>query len=183
LRPIHIIVQENPLLKFRPVYFLIRERISFLAEIICMDPYNYSSTTETTDLFPQTPVTYGTFWERFLAAFIDGLILAIPNIIIDVFISGYESSLITIVIGWIYYASMESGQKQATLGKQAMGLKVTDLSGGRISFGQATIRHFGKFVSAIILCIGYLMMLWDSRKQTLHDKIASTLVIKNKTSW
>jgi uncharacterized RDD family membrane protein YckC len=78
---------------------------------------------------------------------------------------------------------MESGQKKATLGKQAMGLKVTDLSGGRINFGQASIRHFGKFISAIILFIGYLMMLWDSKKQTLHDKIAGTLVIKNKISW
>jgi uncharacterized RDD family membrane protein YckC len=148
-----------------------------------MEYQNYSSSTETTDLFPQEVITYGAFWERLLAAFIDGLILVIPNLIIEAIIGGYESYLITIAVGWIYYASMESGQKQATLGKQAMGLKVTDLSGGRINFGQATIRHFGKIISTLILCIGYLMMLWDPKNQTLHDKIASTLVIKNKTSW
>jgi uncharacterized RDD family membrane protein YckC len=34
-------------------------------------------------------------------------------------------------------------------------------------------------VSAIILLIGYLMMLWDDRKQTLHDKMAATLVLRN----
>ena len=75
-------------------------------------------------------------------------------------------------------ALQESGPNQATLGKKALGLKVTSLTGDRISFGQATGRFFGKYVSAIILFIGYLMMIWDDRKQTLHDKMAGTLVVK-----
>ena len=66
----------------------------------------------------------------------------------------------------------------ATIGKKAMRIKVTDLAGNRISFGQATGRHFGKILSAIILLFGYFMMLWDDKSQTLHDKIAGTLVIQ-----
>lgn len=148
-----------------------------------MDYQNYSETTETTDLFPQQVVTYGSFLERFLAALIDGVILFIPNLLLRVIIGGFESTLISIALGWIYAASMESGNKQATLGKQAMGLKVTDVNGFTINFGQASIRHFGKIISTIILFIGYLIMLWDDKKQTLHDKMANTLVVKNKTSW
>lgn len=74
----------------------------------------------------------------------------------------------------------ESGPNQATLGKKALGLKVTGLNGERISFGQATGRFFGQFLSAIILLIGYFMMLWDDKNQTLHDKLAETLVIRAK---
>jgi uncharacterized RDD family membrane protein YckC len=53
------------------------------------------------------------------------------------------------------------------------------MNGHRISFANASGRFFGKYVSAIILLIGYLMMLWDDKKQTLHDKMAGTLVVKS----
>lgn len=66
----------------------------------------------------------------------------------------------------------------ATLGKKALGIKVTDMYGERITFAQATGRHFGKIISTVILFIGYFMMLWDDRSQTLHDKIAGTLVVE-----
>ena len=80
-------------------------------------------------------------------------------------------------LSWLYSALLESGPKQATLGKRLLDLKVTNMEGERIRFGQATGRHFAKYLSAIILCIGFLMMLWDGKKQTLHDKLAGTLVL------
>ncbi|MBS1586167.1 MAG: RDD family protein [Bacteroidetes bacterium] len=136
-------------------------------------------------IFPDRPVVYGTFWERFAASFIDGIIIGIPLAVIKYFTQHHfwgrnsaETNLLNLVVNWLYSALMESGEGQATLGKRAMGLKVTDMAGGRISFGKATGRYFGKFVSAIILLIGYLMMLWDDKKQTLHDKMAGTLVVK-----
>jgi uncharacterized RDD family membrane protein YckC len=74
---------------------------------------------------------------------------------------------------------MESSEKQATIGKMALGIQVIDASTlGRVSFGKATVRHFGKILSGLILLIGYLMMLWDDRSQTLHDKLAGTLIVK-----
>jgi len=84
--------------------------------------------------------------------------------------------LIVFVAKWVYFALMES-KKGATLGKMALGIKVTDLSGNRISFGKATGRHFGKILSSLIFCIGYLMVAFTQQKQGLHDLMAGTLVV------
>ena len=143
-----------------------------------MEYQNYSSAPNT-DLFQQEVVQYAGFWERFFAALIDGTILIIPSYILQYIFGDIPGSLLSIVLNWIYYATMESGVSQATIGKKAMGLSVTDVDGSRISFGQATGRFFGRYLSTLILLIGYFMMLWDEKKQTLHDKMANTLVIKN----
>ena len=81
------------------------------------------------------------------------------------------------ILQWLYYALMESSSKQATLGKMALGLKVTDMSGNRISFARATGRYFGKIISGLILNIGYIMAGFTERKQALHDMMANCLVI------
>jgi uncharacterized RDD family membrane protein YckC len=74
---------------------------------------------------------------------------------------------------------MESSSYQATLGKMVCGMKVTDLSGNRISFERATGRHFAKYLSGLILCIGYIMVGFTERKQGLHDLLAGTLVFRS----
>jgi uncharacterized RDD family membrane protein YckC len=86
--------------------------------------------------------------------------------------------LISAVLRWLYYALMESSSWQATLGKKALGLEVTDMEGRRIGFGRATGRTFGKIISAFILYIGFLMAAFTEKKQALHDMIAGCLVIK-----
>ena len=148
---------------------------------------------EDTSIFPEQTITYATFWERFAADFIDGLILMVVNFFISFIFGGgsfygrmtgadynLTGSFLQILAGWLYSALQESAAAQATLGKRAMGIKVVNMQGERISFLQATGRHFGKMISAIILLIGYLMMLWDDRNQTLHDKMAGTLVVHNR---
>lgn len=87
--------------------------------------------------------------------------------------------LINLIIEWLYYALMESSQKQATFGKIILGIKVTDLFGNRISFGKATGRYFGKILSGLILCIGYLMAGFTDKKQALHDMLSNCLVINS----
>lgn len=87
-------------------------------------------------------------------------------------------TLLGIAAGWLYYALQESSAKQATLGKLACGLIVTDMQGQRINFGQATGRHFGKIISGLILCIGFLMCTWTKRKQCLHDIMSGCLVLR-----
>lgn len=129
----------------------------------------------------QPPITYGSFWERFAAIFIDGIILAIVKFMIGFLISSWPfltENLVSVIIYWLYFALQESGSNQATIGKRAMGLRVTDLNGHRVSFARATGRHFGKIISFIIILIGYFMMIWDDRNQTLHDKMAGTLIVK-----
>jgi uncharacterized RDD family membrane protein YckC len=128
-------------------------------------------------IFPERRFEYASFGNRLLASIIDGLIVSIPVAIIS-FITSIDFNLINIIASWLYFAIMESGAQQATVGKKAMDIIVVSETGGRISFLNATGRHFGKIISTIILLIGYFMMLWDDRKQTLHDKMAGTLVVK-----
>lgn len=86
--------------------------------------------------------------------------------------------LITYAIAILYYAIMESSKAQASVGKLALSIKVTDMEGQRISFGKALLRSIGKIISSMICFIGYLIALFTEKKQALHDMIASTLVVK-----
>jgi uncharacterized RDD family membrane protein YckC len=74
---------------------------------------------------------------------------------------------------------MESSSRQATVGKIALGIEVTDLEGNRLSFGRALGRNLAKIISALILYIGFIMAAFTKRKQALHDMIASALVVKH----
>jgi uncharacterized RDD family membrane protein YckC len=144
------------------------------------------------------PGSYAGFWVRFLAALIDGAVmssLTFPLIFVlttvarfigistiqqqpAYLISGGVLYVTLIMIGnWLYFAKMESSSWQATLGKKALGLQVTNLDGQRIEFGQATARYLGKFVSSLTLGIGYVMTAFTEKKQALHDLMAGTLVI------
>jgi uncharacterized RDD family membrane protein YckC len=147
---------------------------------------------------------YGGFWRRVLAYIIDALILGIVGGIISALFLGSAAGLssltagsdetaaltgaalgfqaVSFVMNWLYFAIMESSTMQGTLGKKALGMIVTDLDGNRIGFGRATGRYFAKILSALILLIGFLMVAWSSRKQGLHDLIASTLVYKAGSS-
>jgi uncharacterized RDD family membrane protein YckC len=144
-----------------------------------MDYQNYSSPPPSSDLFPQQIIVYGSFLERFAAALLDGFILIIPSYVLQYMMGEMPGFLVSTLVNWLYSAYLESSENQATLGKRALGLKVTNMNGQRISFANASGRFFGKYVSAFILGIGYFMMLWDDKKQTLHDKMAGTLVVKS----
>jgi len=85
---------------------------------------------------------------------------------------------ISAVLRWLYYALLENSSWQATLGKKALGLEVTDMDGRRIGFGRATGRTFGKIISAFILYIGFIMAGFTEKKQALHDMMAACLVIR-----
>lgn len=136
------------------------------------------------------------FWKRLVAHLLDsiifGLLFAIVSMILG--FSLFENStenlesatattgfyaLLYIPAWWLYFALMESSSTQATLGKKIMGIRVTDLQGQSIGFGQATGRHFAGLISYMIFSIGYLMAAFTSRKQALHDMIAGTLVVNN----
>ncbi len=146
---------------------------------------------------------YAGFWIRFVAAFLDGILLRICQFAVllpirllaglpmfDNNAPGAAPATVAIVLlfeflfqtatGWLYEAYMTSGPKQATFGKMAVGIVVVDYNGNRLTFGRATGRHFAKIVSAITLCVGFLMVAFTEKKQGLHDMIASTLVVKGK---
>lgn len=86
-------------------------------------------------------------------------------------------NVVGIIICWLYNALMESGKKQATLGKMAMGIKVVGADGGRITFARATGRAFGKYISFAIMYFGCYMAGFTKHRQALHDLIATTYVV------
>jgi len=94
-------------------------------------------------------------------------------------IGAYSTIIIlSIALNWLYYSLMESSDRQATVGKMAIGIKVTDLNGNRISFLNATGRYFGKILSGLLFGIGYIMIIFTEKKQGLHDIMAGTLVVR-----
>lgn len=140
-------------------------------------------------------MNYANVLKRFVALVIDSIILYIVGFIISLILSfvinalGVDSensisaalglnSVVGLIIGWLYYAIQESSRSQATIGKQAMGLVVTDINGEKISFVKATIRHFSKILSALLLLIGYIIAFFTEKKQALHDLIAGTVVLQ-----
>jgi uncharacterized RDD family membrane protein YckC len=134
--------------------------------------------------------TYAGFWRRVVAVIIDGLILSVVTVPLTLAVGAGDTyaeaarssaaSSVSAVVTWLYYALMESSARQATLGKMALGIIVTDIEGRRIGFGKATGRHFAKILSALILGIGFLMVAFTQRKQGLHDILAGTLVIRGQ---
>lgn len=147
---------------------------------------------ETKDLYQTTPIqnrNYAGFGSRFVAHIIDGAILSVGLGILS-WITGiqFNSGIVEIIYspgGWLsfflvmaYFIYFESGPKQATIGKSIMGLKVVKQNGTKMTSGDAFVRYLGKMVSAIIFMIGFIMVFFDDQKKSLHDRIASTFVIK-----
>lgn len=128
---------------------------------------------------------YAGFWMRFIAYIIDMAVLSVVASGLSVLLflmktAGTFSGIFILGITWLYYAFMESSEYQGTLGKLAVGIQVTDLSGKTIDFSQATGRFFGKFLSALILFIGFIMIAFTKQKQGLHDIISGCLVVERE---
>jgi len=138
---------------------------------------------------------YAGFWRRLAAFIIDWFLCSIvvgviPGILLGLKLrqSGWKVDLpifltlaiFQVIILWLYWAAMESSSKQATVGKKALGIVVTDLEGNRISFGRATGRYWARFISFFILFIGILMIGFTAKKQGLHDILSKCLVVIKK---
>jgi uncharacterized RDD family membrane protein YckC len=86
--------------------------------------------------------------------------------------------MVAIGFAWIYAAVLESSRWQGTVGKQCMGLIVTDESGQRLSFLHATGRHAAKYLSAVPLFLGFMAALFNPQRLTWHDRLAGTRVVE-----
>jgi serine/threonine-protein kinase len=211
------------MVRYRPV-----ERYQSATEVLqALEPLNALYPPETSSEFdlpngeepPQVPaqyrrenpypliskspsVEYADFWLRWIASWIDALILGIPWLITVFFfiwlffqkgffydlsedtnlaanwIAFGVANVVFILPTWLYYAIMESSPTRATAGKMVLGIIVTDLDGNRISFGRATKRYFGKIISGMILYIGYILAGFTDKKQALHDIMSGCLVVK-----
>lgn len=91
---------------------------------------------------------------------------------------GSLATLMAMALQWLWFTVGESSRWQGSLGKKVLGLRVTDLHGQRIGFGRANARYWSKILSGMLFFIGFLMVAFTAQKQGLHDKIASTLVLR-----
>ena len=141
---------------------------------------------------------YAGFWKRFGAYFLDLIFIYFLTsplrwIINDLIgISGnFEDSFsletrtmgfniwvfYTFIFQWCYFAAFESSPLMATPGKWAAGIYVSNMKGGRVTFGQASGRFFGKLLSSLLFGVGYLMAAFTPEKQALHDQLSACLVL------
>lgn len=142
---------------------------------------------------------YAGFWRRFWAGSIDLGIEALGALLITLVIdfvlrrfgrimgidrwdakvfAGFAYIPILAVGSWLYCAFMESSSWRATIGKRLLGVQVITTDGNATSFGQATVRHFMKFLSLFCLTIGFMMSGWTKRRQALHDMPCDCLVVR-----
>jgi uncharacterized RDD family membrane protein YckC len=131
---------------------------------------------------------------------VDGfLILILVGVLVGVGVFGYVSGSETDTVGDVSYMFYEGnwnllnvavfllnmvyftfflGTRGQTPGKMLCGLKVIRLDGSPVSYGQAAVRTLGYYLNHFTLCIGFLWVAIDPRKQGFHDKIAGTYEIR-----
>lgn len=118
------------------------------------------------------------FGIRFVAVLIDSILVGIVGAVLSVLLGSTIGSVLNLVLGLAYYGYLEGSPSGQTVGKKAMNIRVIDFNGGGpIGPGRALLRYVGRILSAIPCLLGYFWMLWDSEKQTWHDKIATTVVV------
>ncbi|MDH3759545.1 MAG: RDD family protein [Gammaproteobacteria bacterium] len=140
----------------------------------------------------ESDITYSGFWIRVLAALLDSIWLLLLTFTLGWMVYGavyFESAEFSqgtadIFISWVLpfaLTIMFWHFKSATPGKMILGIKIVDANTmGKASPGKLLIRYLGYYISMIPLCLGIFWVGWDKRKQGWHDKIAGTLVIKEK---
>lgn len=130
------------------------------------------------------------FWVRAAASLLDSGVIVVGSSVIGVvvtIIGLLTESPTAATLGWVlvtnlcavvYLAAMESSARQATLGKRAFGLTVTDLAGRRVSFGRALVRACAKYLNALTLGLGWVLAGVTRGKRGLHDFTAGTIVLR-----
>ncbi len=148
-------------------------------------------------------VVYAGFWKRVAAYMIDSLAVGVVSWIVQMVVmamffgvsagamAGDSAALMAggvmgILVGMVlvplalqavYFAAFHASARQATLGKMAVGIKVTDDDGHRISFARGIGRYFGLVLGSLLFYVGLIMAAFTDRKRALHDIMCSTLVV------
>jgi uncharacterized RDD family membrane protein YckC len=73
--------------------------------------------------------------------------------------------------------------KQTTVGGIVCQLRLVKTDGSPVQFAEALIRGLSGIFSLLVVGIGFLWVLWDSERQSWHDRIAGTYVVKVPRSW
>ena len=143
----------------------------------------------------QAGVTYAGWWRRAGALLIDSILVSVVIVaVLGIAFGGASASeavggvllILAIVLAiaapifyWIYWTGKEPGQ---TVGKKVLGIRVRNAEEDRaIGYGASAGRYFITFVFGIFYIpalLDYLWPLWDKQHQTLHDKVANSIVVR-----
>ena len=164
---------------------------------------------------PETQMRYAGFWLRTVAALIDGIILTIAIQALSFFLVApvapptsmesfdavvaymnaampLQQIILSTVLVWAYFAFQESSSAQATLGKRALGIRVSTVDGARLDLVKASLRAWPIFLPNAAWLVGYglsmliglaalvacLTVAFSSRKQGIHDMMAGAILTR-----
>lgn len=140
-----------------------------------------------------TGPVYAGLWRRAAALVIDTVLLYVILFVIGGLLGLFMAfgnvpiTQVTVVaailgalVGAIYEIAFHASSFQATVGKAALRIKVTDREGMRLSVARSAGRYFAKFLNGWTLGVGLVMAGFTRRRQALHDKLAGTLVVREK---
>lgn len=162
------------------------DMVSYEGRYICAEckPLFFQKIKEGASIVGQRE--YAGFWIRFVAKFVDGIILLVVNqlfaVIIGLAVTDAQTvAVIVSLLGLairIAYVIYFTGKYGATPGKMALKLEIIRSDGSPITYGRATGRFFAELLSGFTLLIGYIMAAFDEEKRSLHDRICDTRVVR-----
>lgn len=152
--------------------------------------------------------SYGGFWIRFGARFIDGLVLLVPLFLLTLFfLPGFVRSagagaapnpesaiglVLTMMVGSLLIAAIYEilmlKHRGATVGKLACGLRVVQSDGSALSWGTCIGRYFMwnvlssgiPYINIVFMAVSSIMVAVDDEKRAIHDRVCDTRVIYSR---
>jgi uncharacterized RDD family membrane protein YckC len=145
-------------------------------------------------MMQDTELEYVGFWPRVGASLIDGLVVILVTYPLLYFVygeayftvesdgpfRGFPDFVISmllpfagVVLFWL--------KRQATPGKMVVAARVVDAETGKtLTVGQAVGRYLGYIVATLPFGLGLLWVAFDRKKQGWHDKMAGTVVVRQR---
>ena len=120
-------------------------------------------------------MVYTGFWRRFLAFLLDGIFISIICVIL---IIPYFVSPLWVVVAGFYHVVFETSPLRATPGKALLKMSVVKSNGSKLTIKDSILRYIVSFLSSALFGIGYIMAIFNDKKQTLHDYIIDTVVVQ-----
>jgi len=139
---------------------------------------------EDIDLGSRAELEYAGFWSRVAALIVDDAILIVLGLALLIGAASVGVELVVVanfvfmLVAFFYWPVLESMEHRATLGKQLLGIQVTDMNGARLSFVRSLLRNLAKILSSLPFGLGFLLAAFTPKKQALHDLITKCLVVR-----
>lgn len=116
------------------------------------------------------------FLSRLGAVVLDVLLVIIASALLNL----HDGMFFLILLGYhvVFWAA-----KGTTVGGVICCLRIARADGGPIGYAEAVVRGLASIFSAAVAGLGWLWMLWDAERQTWHDRIAGTVVVRVPRNW